>query len=824
MAQLSTDTLLYNQIITKVQDFLVKHYKDQNTEDLDFDEEYKKLLSDIEKTIGKPMAEMPILQKGEIPSSEKFNKFSKNISNDINTMVHQLDALVSNYVNVFNQISNEIESEKSFVSRIKSKISALEIYSKSSARNITYLGDNFNNLDFVDTSKIRNGYMPDVTDGFACLPRLSSKKASANIALANQSFNNQENRQVSYIDVSNGLKGSNHLFVQDPENQNPFLFQRDNTLIRSNELAMLDETPATYFEYEALNVLGHAQKPEYEFQYSLSNSDNNQSYVSWANFDISKPLKMTVELSLRAKDGEYINYISIVPFFGYDGIDNIKNIKISSVKFFDEKQNIITPLIDSTNAFYVGSDIVAPNLSVKKRYFYNKGVLRFERIKANKVYITFEQESFNDVTIKHCYWKPFETRELANTNNTASSWRGQERFTPSAIVAESANYRVEDVSWNKKNIIPFIERPSEIKSSTNQISQIRLKYWQQSEKTFSRIKFMNDGQVYYLSSDRVNSDGIKLRSFTETRSAATKYNTNSSFLTTIKSTLAQETDYLYIVLPENQDVNSYINSLKKSITSFQAGSGSATFTTSSNNGLQAGDKVYINASRDTDLINKGQYTIVSATSSSFTVSISSGSAPLQNVSNSYYIKQPFSIAENEIEIENFQDSADSQITKELFLTRNFEYLKAKRASIGIRDLFVGIEKYSDVAEIVSKPYNIYGKLDLVSLQVEEFIPTETNDSGEVVGTSSIDYYISVDGGSKWIAISPLERPFQGKPEIVAFNQNLSNSQQLPQIAYFNAPEVPEEISSVVLKAVMKKDRNVAATPIIYSYKIGLKVS
>jgi hypothetical protein len=271
-------------------------------------------------------------------------------------------------------------------------------------------------------------------------------------------------------------------------------------------------------------------------------------------------------------------------------------------------------------------------------------------------------------------------------------------------------------------------------------------------------------------------------------------------------------------------VNSYINSLKKSITSFQAGSGSATFTTSSNNGLQAGDKVYINASRDTDLINKGAYTIVSATSSSFTVAISSGSAPLQNVSNSYYIKQPFSIAENEIEIENFQDSADSQITKELFLTRNFEYLKAKRASIGIRDLFVGIEKYSDVAEIVSKPYNIYGKLDLVSLQVEEFIPTETNDSGEVIGTSSIDYYISVDGGSKWIAISPLERPFQGKPEIVAFNQNLSNSQQLPQIAYFNAPEVPEEISSVVLKAVMKKDRNVVATPIIYSYKIGLKVS
>jgi hypothetical protein len=533
---------------------------------------------------------------------------------------------------------------------------------------------------------------------------------------------------------------------------------------------------------------------------------------------------LTIELSVKAKNGEDINYISIVPFFGYTNIDTIKNIKISSIKFYNESNNTITPLIGESNAFFIGSDVVAPSLNAKDKYFYNKGVLRFEKIKANKVYITFEQSTFNEITIKHAFWRPFETRNLANTNNESTSWRGQARFIPSAVVAGSSNYRVEDVSWNKKTIVPYINRPNEIKSSTNDIVQARVRYWQQSQKTFARIKVVRSGQTYYLSSDRVNSDGIKIRTFTTSANLASKYNEGSSFLETIKSNLYQETDYLYLVLPEAYDINSYISSQKRQIISFQAGSGTATFTTSENHGLQIGDKLYINASRDTNLIIRSLYTVTAITPNTFSVTISSGSSPLITTQNSYAIKNAFSLSENEISIETFQDSSDTQLSKDLFLKRNFEYIKAHRAAIGLRDVFVGLETYSDIAEIVSKPFKIYNKLDLLSLEVEDYIPVERNSQGEVIGTSSIDYYISVDGGSQWIAISPMDRSFEGKPEVLAFNQNLSNSEQLPQIAYFNSPEVPEEIKSVVLKAVIKKDRNVTATPIIYSYKLGLKVS
>jgi len=198
--------------------------------------------------------------------------------------------------------------------------------------------------------------------------------------------------------------------------------------------------------------------------------------------------------------------------------------------------------------------------------------------------------------------------------------------------------------------------------------------------------------------------------------------------------------------------------------------------------------------------------------------------PLTPLAASYAIKQQLDMSSATLSIESFQDSAEAQVTQDLFLKRNFEYLKAKRAAIAIRDMFIGLEKYSDVAEIVSKPYKIYGQLDLASLEVEDYLPNEKNSSGEVIGSSSIDYYISVDGGSKWIEISPMDRAFEGKPEVIAFNQNLSDSERLPQIAYFNSPEVPEEITSIVFKAVFKKDRNVIATPILYSYRLGLKVS
>ena len=832
MAQLSTDTLAYSQVISKVQDFLFKYAKNENNNPKDFDKAYKDLLSQIQTSIGSPLSELKFFNKGEIPSSEKFNNFSSNISKDVNMILNQFDSLVANYVNTFNQISNQIELEKNLISRIRSKINVLDLYSSSSATNITYFGDLFNNLDFVDVDKIKQNRMPEVSNGFACLPTKKMKKMSGSIRIVNQNYDDQITRNIQTVDISNGLAGSYHLFQLDEAKGNPFLYEKDSALLRSNELAMLDESPATYFEYEAINVkqvddtLGTVSRRDYEFLYSDNTTSVNKSFINWSSFDKTKPLKLTVEIQTPNKKSEYINHISIVPFFGYDQIASIKNIKITSIKLLDETENKTTNLF-SNESVYIGSDISAPSLSLKNRYFYNKGVFKFEKIKANKIYITFEQSEFKEVTIKHAYWTPYETRDLATQG--AVKWMGQDRFTASAIVSDANNYKSESVSWDKTIVVPFIGKPTEKKSSTTNIVRVNVKYFELTNRLINTINFVKDATTtcYYRQLKYIQGVG-SFRVFVSSKAVAEKY-TDQTTANSVLSTILQEnaadnkTGPLVIIVPAEQDIEEYVNTIKKKITSVSAASGTATITCQQAHGLAVNDYVYINTSSDLDIMTRGKYKVSAISGLSFSVAISTGTLALSQLANSFFIKVVNSPIATSLTRETSQDTADAQKNKDLFLRRNFEYLKADRAAIGIRDIFVGYEAYADVCEIVSKPYKIYGKLELLSLQVEDQSPVELDSSGEIIGTSKIDYYISVDNGSKWIQISPMEKNFAGIPEVLAFNQNLSSTTSLSQIAYFNSPEVPQEINSVIFKAVMKKDRVVNSTPIIYSYKIGMKV-
>ena len=480
----------------------------------------------------------------------------------------------------------------------------------------------------------------------------------------------------------------------------------------------------------------------------------------------------------------------------------------------------------SNESVYIGSDISAPSLSLKNRYFYNKGVFKFEKIKANKIYITFEQSEFKEVTIKHAYWTPYETRDLATQG--AVKWMGQDRFTASAIVSDANNYRSESVSWDKTVVVPFIGKPTEKKSSTTNIVRVNVRYFELTNRLINTINFIKDATPYYYRQLKYIQGGGSFRVFVSSKTAAEKY-TDQTTANSVLNTILQEnavdnkTGPLAIIVPADQDIEEYVNSIKKKITSVSAASNTATITCQQAHGLEVNDYVYVNTSSDLDIMTRGKYKVSAINGLSFSVAISTGALALSQLANSFFIKVVNFPTATNLTRETSQDTADAQKNKDLFLRRNFEYLKADRAAIGIRDIFVGYESYADVCEIVSKPYKIYGKLELLSLQVEDHSPVEVDSSGEIIGTSRIDYYISVDNGSKWIQISPMEKNFAGIPEVLAFNQNLSATTNLSQIAYFNSPEVPQEINSVVFKAVMKKDRVVNSTPIIYSYKIGMKV-
>lgn len=805
MAQLSTDTLVYSQIIAKVQKFINDYMQEKNVSPKEFDKAYQELLFDIHNKIGGVSTDLHLINRGDAPTSSVFNKMISTISKDLNIITNQLDSVSANYINTFNLFSNQIESEKNFISRIKSKINVLEMYSESSSVDMTYLGDSFTDLSYVDSRAIRAGLVPDISDGYATLAKSYSKKWNSKPSTINENYNDSVNTDVSFVSYSNGLKGNHFLYHRD-SGSNQFLYEKDSAILRSTEAAIVDGSPATYFEYEAINVLGEGMssggrpKPSYEFEYF-----NGTKYINWAKFDTSKPLKLTLQFASQATTGDYINYISIVPFFGYDieGANAlIKNIKVSSIKLYDETKNISYELINN-GPVYIASDVSSKNINNYKQFFYNKGVFRFDERKVNKIYITFEQDQFNDTTIKHTYWTPYEVGKEAK-------WNNQTRFEPEAVLSG----KNQTIVWDKNVLTPNVNRPEEYKSGSQETKQVAVSYTTQIPGQAKYQLKITSGKNSYYWSKQDSMSGIDLFTTKEFAPVFPSKETLEAALSRITKSQIPAA----CVLVDSSKLNP-LAALKIKLNAISATTGSATIITQSNHNLSAGDKVYIKDVWGTVDIY-GIFTVTSTPSlTQFVVGTSlSGTIPSTDVSANFgdCYKVIDSPSASNMSIETFSNPVNRTEKIILNLKRNFEYLKAKRASIGIRDISFGKETFQDSAEIVSKPFFIQGQLDMLSLDVADETPE--SDSGK----STIRYYISVDGGLKWIQISPIERNFSGVPEILAFNHNLNNDTTIPQIAYFNEPDVPNPINTVIVKIIMQKDRSLNNTPIVYYYKLGIR--
>lgn len=819
MTQLSTDSLVYSQIISSVQKFVSRYMQNNNVSPKEFDEAYQDLLSEIRKSIGGPMAKLDFLNKGDIPSSQRFNKFVQQLAEDINNVTHQFESLTANYMNSFNIISQEIDSEKSSINRIRSKIGALELYSSSNSNNISYFGDLLNNMDQIDISKSKNVLICDVTDGIATLPRKNITKWRSRVALYNQNYNNfNPDQNTSPFGVSNGLPGCNFLYSNQTQGSvsEPFLFEKDSLTVKSDPSRMIDESPISFFEYEAISIPPNTTKPQYEFEYA-----NGTNYLNWSNFDSTKPLKMTVELTSTKSSGDNINYISIVPFFGYDteGMNaQIKNVKVTSIKLYNDSiPNALYEIINE-GPVYIGADISGANIGNYKNFSYNKGIFRFQEVLVNKVYITFEQDSFNDVSIKHAYWVPYSSENYRNATVDTPTWKNQTRFTPEAVMPESVV--PGSLRWNKASIVPSIDRPNEIKSRATDSVRIDLNYATTSQVSNNVLKLSKSTseQSYYYS--RETFAGTVYYLFRQSPSI----NLTQEIVNSIKSTIQSQSNTAPCVYLENSQS---LSSVKIDISTISI-SGSVpnqtiSINTSEPHGLTSGQLVHIKGPVEigsTTVAFDKIYTVLnSVDSDTFTISHSEetalpvGEAPALILS---CFPVYFLGTESSLSTEVQQRNVSRNQSEQVWLKRRFETINAKRASIGIRDIFLGKENYSEKAEIISKPYFIYDELDLLSLEVSDIIPLTDESS------TSIDYYISVDDGLTWIQISPTQRNFVGVPEIISFNQNIANNSMLPQVAYYNYPEVPNPIKSIRFRAIMKKDRNSNMTPILGSYKLGIR--
>jgi len=822
MAQLSTDTLAYAQIINNVQNFITNYVQNKNVSPKDFDTAYQNLISTIRKSITGPISKLDLFNKGEIPSSLRFNEFTRRITDDINIINHQLDSLTANYVSSFNNIHDEIESEKSSMQRIRSKIGALELYSGSTSNNITYLGDLLNNMDLVDVNKSTTISTCDISDGIATLPKKEIKKWRSSISIYNKNFNNlNQEKNNNSLGVSNGLAGCNFIYNSQSLGglEKPFLFEKDSTIIKSDPTKMIDESPVSFFEYEALFV-DKSNKPSYEFQYS-----SGTEVIDWSSFDSTKPLKLTVELKSSSSNGDYINYISLIPFFGYDAIDlnaHIKNVQVTSIKLHNTNKPDAPLEVVNDGPVFIGADISGATISNYKNYFYNKGIFRFPETLANRVYITFEQPVFQTVSIKHAYWTPYASANYQTSTTAVETWHGQTRFDPEAggVLPQGAS----TITWNTAAVIPKTETPNQIKSNTNQSVKIDLKYQTTSSTSTPAIRLAKGSEyIYFYNKQTVGS----VEFYIFKRSAS--INVSQSVLEATKNTMVANSDFAPCVFLEDnkilQDIKIDID--KVSIT----GSTSQTITIKclEKHALIAGSYAFINGTilasvngTTSDAVFNGVYTVATIVDDqTFTVINNNAGTTLpvfslikadKLVCYPCYAKS----TTTNLTIETVSKTQNNSNTESIWLKRNYEYIPAKRASIGIRDIFLGKEVYVDSAEIISKPFYVDKDVDLLSVEVGEYVP-QSNESA-----TSIDYYISVDDGLKWIQVSPMKKNFVGIPEILSFNQNLDNTNMLPQIAYYNSPEIPSPIKSIRFRAIMKKTKTGNSTPVLGSYKIGIR--
>lgn len=308
MAQLSTNTVFYDQLIKRVQSFLEKYSDNKVSSYEDMSKEFNILITEINKYSSDPISRYNQVIKGEPPSSKKFNKFISDIADDLNISAKQLDYQSAQLVSMYNLFNSEIQKENQFANRIKSKVRILQAYSEAPSEDLYYFGDSFENMDFIDLIKTPRNALALVKNGSASLPVYS-----ANSWLV-KSISIDEN-------ASNGFIGNNHaVYAKSNIDSNYRYMFQDNSSVGLLQ-NVTDSNPLTYFEYEGIYINPIEKNKngakDFEFTYEqTSNLDGKKTinYKNWSEKKLDTPLVLS--LKIKANSSKKTNSISIIPYFG----------------------------------------------------------------------------------------------------------------------------------------------------------------------------------------------------------------------------------------------------------------------------------------------------------------------------------------------------------------------------------------------------------------------------------------------------------------------------------------------------------------------------
>jgi hypothetical protein len=438
MTQLSPNLLSYQQLLIKVARLINVVNSRGIFSKEEIASEYSTILTEVQQQMGAPLTQYDPFIKGEPPVSSKVNLFFEGCSTDVNVAASQIDSLNAKSISVFNLFTKEIENEKRFSERIASKAKILQMYSKSPADDIFYVGDSFDNDDAIDYSKIQAGFNPLIKNGVMSLSISATQKWNANLVK---------------VLSSGGFIGNSHQVVKslDTEQSSDYKYVFENSSTLNNLTSIKDSNPLSYFEYEALNVDKNNPSPKpsipsqkNEFKYIKSEFSSSKTgegdLLDWSEHQVGTPL--VLDLELASSNSALANSIDITPYFG-----SMKYVEVSSIVVYG-KDGVSEQILKSP--IYIGSSLVPLNLQMAKSYFYNKATIRFSERQVFKIEISFTQPEYSNIDIQHLYWKP----TASNRNNP---FVNLERFNPDALSKDI----YEKVEYNRYSLLPTQSNPTE---------------------------------------------------------------------------------------------------------------------------------------------------------------------------------------------------------------------------------------------------------------------------------------------------------------------------------------------------------------------------
>ena len=742
MTQLSTNTVVYDQIISKVSKFIIDYRENRFPTNKKLLEEYQNLISFLNERVSGPITEFVPYIKGEPPISQKFNNFTGNFSIDINTISKQLDYISAGVINSFNLFSSEIEQENNFINRIKSKIKVLQMYSNGPSSDLYYFGNSFDSSDYIDFSKIKDStVIPLIESGQMTLP-----------------INEIKNWNVKYVSIeneSNGYAGSNHEVYSSSTDDLGYRYFFKDTPTSRNKENLRDNNPVSFFEYEQINI---TQKPteakDFEFKYSVPTGvQNGVRYENWSSFNGTK---LVLAILMESDYPQPANFVNILPYFG-SGNSLAKDVMVTKIEITDEK-DVVENILSSP--IWIGSSFIPSSLDKVKDFYYREAKIRFDEKNIKKIKITFEQSEFNDIKLKHLYYKPDSTTKAGNP------YYNQNRFDPEKpIIVQDLSF--PEIPWSSKNydiktLVPSVNTPNILKSEVNNTNSIDVNL----QRSIPKLK------GYCVQATGLNGKTYRI--------------TNRFF-----RNFSQE----ILRLPNYGSINDTNRN---------------TYMSDANviSNLTDESSPYITSSTSNDLA-----LILDTIVTWFNTTNADGTS-----ANKYTKFGLITGTVKRVET-NSKDTSIEKRSYKVNLIRQYEILQAQRKSIGLRDIAIGLETYADAGQIVSRRYDTPSEIEYLTLS------SESSFSGPISADVNdyIQYSVSFDDGVNWVQISSIESPFRNTPEVLAINQNIEERFRLPGVSYLFPPKIPASVKNFILKIDIKKPSSKNVTPILYSYKVGVKV-